>query len=564
MRCEGECISICFHDLYIYNYNYNWETPFLILRSGEKEEKEEGLIVVQLNEIGKEAQERTSRIIICRFCSLVRLVQSLFSASFRISALLSAYTLFHLKLLDRCLLKRYMVNHIFRRDCLSLCCFALIVTWFSLPDPNPEAGHEDQDSWLLAHSSHPQCICDCVSGCQWGFPANGPWICVLLLEDQQAAKVVRPCPQCSEEAPEYATGISTTEFYRTIVLHGQFQPWPLGMPWTWTTMILFDDIARAANVKRLVSSADVLGDAVERFSRRRLLRGNGGWTVLFRTWTWTMLSFIVIPTLRLLVALAILGLGLFLDRTGGATISTNVGPLVPSREQGGDGTARNVLVTCAENARGSRKDGLRASRNHRNHRNQHSSLSPPLKSQILNDMRVPSVITARCVQSSEHDSNVPVVKMWACAGHATKGAWRCTGPGTAFLPWSRLGCHQMPLKSWRRGRSWRKRNRKRWSNRRRKRKKLDIKDSISRLRACKVMRSRTKVDTWWGLWATANSTSQRCIMRAAFTWHLRSCRSILHHLCSQLMHPKWHRSYRRGGKILARSISHLLEHSSWT
>lgn len=124
-----------------------------------------------------------------------------------------------------------------------------------------------------------------------------------------------------------------------------------------------------------------------------------------------MLSFIVIPTLRLLVALAILGLGLFLDRTGGATISTNVGPLVPSREQGGDGTARNVLVTCAENARGSRKDGLRASRNHRNHRNQHSSLSPPLKSQILNDMRVPSVITARCVQSSEHDSNVPVVKM---------------------------------------------------------------------------------------------------------------------------------------------------------
>ena len=76
-----------------------------------------------------------------------------------------------------------------------------------------------------------------------------------------------------------------------IALHGQFQPWPLGMPWTWTTMILFDDIARAANVKRSVSSADVSGDAVERFSRRRLLRGNGGLTVLFRTWTWTMLSF---------------------------------------------------------------------------------------------------------------------------------------------------------------------------------------------------------------------------------------------------------------------------------
>ena len=50
-------------------------------------------------------------------------------------------------------------------------------------------------------------------------------------------------------------------------------------------MILFDDIARAANVKRSVSSADVSGDAVERFSRRRLLRGNGGVTVLFRTWT---------------------------------------------------------------------------------------------------------------------------------------------------------------------------------------------------------------------------------------------------------------------------------------
>ena len=271
-------------------------------------------------------------------------------------------------------------------------------------------------------------------------------------------------------------------------------------------------------------------------------------------------NYVVIPTLRLLPWLSLALAYLFLDRTGGATISTNVGPLVPSREQGGDGTARNVLVTCAENARGSQKDGLRA-RNHRNHRNQHSSLSPPLKSQILNDMRVPSVITARCVQSSEHDSNVPVVKMWACAGHATKGAWRCTSPGTAFLQWSRLGCHQMPLKSWRRGRSWRKRNRKRWRNRRRKRKKWDIKDSI-RLRACKVMCSRTKVDTWWGLWATANSTSQRC-MRPAFTWHLRSYRSILHHLCSQLMYPKWHRSYRRGGKILARSISHLLEHSSW-
>jgi len=121
-------------------------------------------------------------------------------------------------------------------------------------------------------------------------------------------------------------------------------------------------------------------------------------------------NYVVIPTLRLLPWLSLALAYLFLDRTGGATISTNVGPLVPSREQGGDGTARNVLVTCAENARGSQKDGLRA-RNHRNHRNQHSSLSPPLKSQILNDMRVPSVITARCVQSSEHDSNVPVVKM---------------------------------------------------------------------------------------------------------------------------------------------------------
>ena len=118
------------------------------------------------------------------------------------------------------------------------------------------------------------------------------------------------------------------------------------------------------------------------------------------------LNYVIIPTLRLLVALAYLPY-LFLDRTGGATTSTNVGPLVPSPEQGGDGTARNVLVTCAENARGSQKDGLRASRS----RNQRSSLSPPLKSQIRNDMRVPSVITARCVQSSGHDSNAVVVKM---------------------------------------------------------------------------------------------------------------------------------------------------------
>ena len=162
-------------------------------------------------------------------------------------------------------------------------------------------------------------------------------------------------------------------------------------------------MASAANVTCSVLSADVSGDAVERFSRRRLLRGNG--------YQWLSLSFLE-PELCYnshfapAGALAYLPY-LFLDRTGGATTSTNVGPLVPSPEQGGDGTARNVLVTCAENARGSQKDGLRASRS----RNQRSSLSPPLKSQIRNDMRVPSVITARCVQSSGHDSNAVVVKM---------------------------------------------------------------------------------------------------------------------------------------------------------
>ena len=140
--------------------------------------------------------------------------------------------------------------------------------------------------------------------------------------------------------------------------------------------------------------------------------------------------------------------------------------------------------------------------------------SPLPKNQILKDMRVLSVIIARCVPSSGLDSNVPAVRMWVFVSYATKNVWKSISQGIDFLLWSLcLGCQQMPVRSWRRGKKLRR------SSKRRKMKRWELTCRVTKTKALGPM-----PDSGW-----------RAISRNTF---LPSCRFILRHLYSHWMHQK--------------------------
>ncbi len=142
--------------------------------------------------------------------------------------------------------------------------------------------------------------------------------------------------------------------------------------------------------------------------------------------------------------------------------------------------------------------------------------SPLLKNQILKDMRVLNVIIAKCVRSSGLDSNVPAVTMWVFVRYATKNVWKSISQGIGFLLWNPWGWHQMPVRSWRRGKKLRRRRKS--SKRRKHMKRWEC--GVTKIKALGRM---------------PDSIGWRAISRNTF---LPSCRFILRHLYSHWMLQK--------------------------